>query len=568
MPSSVQRFQPALLSAEVVRQLTRLQNSKTISRFWNRDISLWPTYRADGKFTSKVLGWLDLADHLEASSKLVSHLGQSLEAEGFTDVVFLAVSSSSLAAELVASLGLRTRGAKFHILNRVEPSGINALIGQLDLKRTLFLVATKSGKNLEMHALLLYLLARTRAAGLVFPSMNFVAITEEDSYLSALARENHFRAVLTEPSGFRGRFSGVVHYGHLLSGLCEMDIHRIVAGVREMRERCTLENSPEQNPAAHLAAFLAAIAQTGFHRLFFRTSPQFHPFAERIAHLVGSSTCKEEKGIVPFLENLPPNELPPGCSLCEIHVNTGEVSSLPPEIPAISIQIGGVENIAAEIFKWEIATGLACSLLEVNPFEDPDFGKSRRFAGAYLEQITLRKAPETPRPRLVEGQLSLYVEGELRHEISSLSLEQALASFLSLVTPEGFIFLQCFGWNLPWVKDCGRSLAPLIASHLGVPTEFVDGPWYLHIHGQCYKGGPRGGLAFMITCDPLERLDVPGAGYTLGDLSLALALGDFDAMVLRRRPAIRVHLSGSPDVALAELGSVTAKALKLARRHN
>jgi len=91
----------------------------------------------------------------------------------------------------------------------------------------------------------------------------------------------------------------------------------------------------------------------------------------------------------------------------------------------------------------------------------------------------LRKVPETPRPRLVEG--------ELRHEISSPSLEQALASFISLVTREGFIFLQCFGWNVPWVKDSGRSLAPLIASHLGVPTEFADGPWYLHIHGQCYK---------------------------------------------------------------------------------
>jgi len=50
-------------------------------------------------------------------------------------------------------------------------------------------------------------------------------------------------------------------------------------------------------------------------------------------------------------------------------------------------------------------------------------------------------------------------------------------------------------------------------------------------------------------------------------LFLALALGDFDAMVLRSRPAIRVHLSGAPDDALPEFASVIAKALKLARHH-
>jgi hypothetical protein len=219
LPSSVQRFQPGPLAAEVARQFTRLQDSKTISRFWNRDIHLWSTYRAVGKFTSKVLGWPGLEDHLEGSSELVSHLGQSLEVEGFADVVFLAVSSSSPAAELVASLGLRT--------------------------------------------------------------------------------SSHGRATLS---------------------LC--------------RRRTASRNLQSQS-------------RTG-PRLFF----------------------------------------------------------LP------------------------------------------------------------------------------------RH-------------------PEGPVFLQSFGWNLPWVKECGRSLAPLISSRLGVPTEFVDGPRYLHIHGQCYKGGPRGGLDLMITCDPWSVLRFP-----------------------------------------------------------
>ncbi|MBS1839559.1 MAG: hypothetical protein JSS69_08120 [Acidobacteria bacterium] len=416
-----------------------------------------------------------------------------------------------------------------------------------------------------MHALLLHLLAKTRSAGLVSPSRNFVAITEEDSYLSAIARENHFRAVLTEPAGFRGRFSGVAHYGRLLSGLCEMDIHRILAGVREMRDRCMVEDL-QQNPAAQLAAFLVAIAITGFHRLFLRSAPQLSPFAERVAHLLGGSTCKEEKGIVPFFEEFPAGGFQTGFSLCQMQLHQGDAPTLLPGIPAMSIEIGGLENIPAEIFKWEIATSLACSLLGVNPFEDPDFGESRLAAGSYLEKIVVDGVPEAANPRLVEGQLALYVERGLRHEISSLSLDQALASFFSLVSPQGFFFLQNFAWNLPWVMKRTRSIGSRISGQLGVPTQFLNGPSYLHIHGQCYKGGPRGGLALMITCDPIERIEVPGAGYTFSDLALALARGDFDAMAHRGRPAIRIHLSGAPEQALTELETVVAKALKLVRR--
>jgi len=561
-----QTFQSGTLNHAIERQLAHLETSRTLSRFWNRDVSLWPTYRHKQEFTSLALGWLDLVDHIEATSSKISQLVHSLQGEDYSDIVFLAVSSSSLAAELVASLRLSTRGAKFHVLNRVEPTGINALLSQLDLKRTLFLVATKTGKNLEMHAMLLYLLAKTRSAGMISPAKNFVAITEEGSYLSAIAMENRFRAVLTEPSGFRGRFSGVVHYGQLLSGLCEIDIHKIVAAVREMREQCKLERPLQANPAVLLAAFLTAVAQTGFHRLLIRSTPELSPFAERIAHLVGSGTCKEEKGIVPFFDTFSSPEPRTDCSLCEIRLDQKENSRLPPQVPAISVQLGAIENVCAEIFKWEVATSLASSLLDVNPFEDPDFGESRQAAGAYLEKIAVGKAPDPPRPRLTEGSLSLFVEGDLRHEISSLSFEHALASFFALATPSDFVFLQCFAWNLPSVKARGRALTTQINSYLGVPVQFVDGPWYLHIHGQCYKGGPRGGLSLMVTCDPLERLDVPGAGYTFGDLTLALALGDFDALVFRGRPAVRIHLSGEPDQVLTELEAAVDKALKLTSR--
>jgi len=568
LSSFAQDSHPGALSKEWKSQLARLEKDRTVTRFWNRDLSLWPAYKVRKDNGKNLLNWLDLADYLETSATQVSRLGDSLEGHGFTDIVFLSVSGSSLAAELVTSLSLETRGTKFHVLSLMEPSGLRALEQNLDLRRTVFLVASKSGKNLEMHSLLLYLLARAKSAGLSIPSSNFIAMTEESSYLATLSRENRFRAVLTEPRGFRGRFSGVLDYGYLLGGLCGLDMAKILAGVREMRRRCMLQSPLEQNPAAELAAFLVASAESGFSRFVLRTPPHLTPFAQRIAHLVGCSTCKEEKGIMPFIEEdvASPEILKRGCALCGIRLN-GDASDSSPalDIPSLNIELAAIESVAAEIFKWEVATCLACSLLGVNPFEDPDFGDGREAAMDYLDQISAKKF-EAPRPRIMEGKLSLFFDGALRHDISGLNLEHALASFFALRRDEAYLAILGYCWNIPEVKARLAALANQMGTELGLPVQLVTGPWYLHLLGQCYKGGPRGGVALMITCEPIERIEVPGAGYTFGDLRLSLALGDMDAMTGRSRPAVRIHLSGTPEQSLSELEAVMGRALRSARR--
>lgn len=155
----------------------------------------------------------------------------------------------------------------------------------------------------------------------------------------------------------------------------------------------------------------------------------------------------------------------------------------------------------------------------------------------------------------------MLVEGELRHEISGLNLEQALSSFFALRGEDGYLAIQNYAWNLLEFRTRLTTVVERVSAQLGAPAQLVDGPWYLHLMGQCYKGGPRGGLALMITCDPAERIEIPG-GYSFGDLVFALALGDFDAMLSRGRPVVRVHLTGPPEQPLGELESVVEKALK------
>jgi len=49
------------------------------------------------------------------------------------------------------------------------------------------------------------------------------------------------------------------------------------------------------------------------------------------------------------------------------------------------------------------------------------------------------------------------------------------------------------------VKARLAALANQMGAELCLSVQLVTGPWYLHLLGQCYKGGPRGGIPLMIT---------------------------------------------------------------------
>jgi hypothetical protein len=121
LPRSTQSIQAGVPSKEWKEQLAKLEKSQAIERLWKKDVSLWPSCESRKDAGKSLLDWLELSNHLEASTARVSELGDHVPGWGFTDIVFLAISSSSLAAELISSLALPTRGTKFHVLSRIEP---------------------------------------------------------------------------------------------------------------------------------------------------------------------------------------------------------------------------------------------------------------------------------------------------------------------------------------------------------------------------------------------------------------------------------------------------------------
>jgi transaldolase/glucose-6-phosphate isomerase len=141
----VQILMPGLLQEAYQREFQDLVAADGIGRLWSKDPSLWPAGDSENKDLSTNLGWLDLPDQMGAQMAHVAAF-TAAAAEGFNDVLFVAMGDSNLAVETVLSISVEKRWKWIFVLDTTDPATVHAVDKQLDLQRTLFVFASKSGK--------------------------------------------------------------------------------------------------------------------------------------------------------------------------------------------------------------------------------------------------------------------------------------------------------------------------------------------------------------------------------------------------------------------------------------
>jgi transaldolase / glucose-6-phosphate isomerase len=234
-------------------------------------------------------------------------------------------------------------------------------------------------------------------------------------------------------------------------------------------------------------------------------------------------------------------------------------------VPVVSIELNSPAELGAELFKWELATALACALLNVNPFDEPDVQGGRERAAEILEELVAKRELPSKTVRVREKGTELYAEGETRHQISTLSLSDAFRTFFELRNADGYLAIITFMGSQPLMEAALERLREQLASKLGIPVLLSSGPRYLHYFEQVYKGGPAKGLFLILTSEPTEDIVIPGAGYTFGQLQLALALGDFESLESRQKLVVRVHLTQGLEQGLTEVEQAIQQGLEHTR---
>jgi transaldolase / glucose-6-phosphate isomerase len=564
-----QNIYPGTLAQAWRRELDNLVSGDAVNRLWAKDATLWPGAEGGKRLVGGNLAWLDLPEQVGAYMERVREFAEATKRDGFQDVVFIAMGDSNLAAETLINTSAKMRYRRLFLLDSTDPSAIRAVDEQLDYEKTLFVVATKSGKRIETHALLLYFLSRLKAQSFRNPGGCFVAVTEEDSYLSEMAITYEFLGTFHDPPGIKGRYSSLIHFGLLQTAVWNSEPQALVSRAMAMRDACRQSATVSRNPAPGLAAFLAAAALEENDKLLLVGTRSLQGLTYRIGQLVGASTCKEGQGLLPIC-NEPPRWLEiyrQGFSAVILkmredehsEVNEFEMLLRKAGVPTIAIEMDSPEESGAEVFKWEIATALACVPLHVNPFDEPDVHGTRERISHTLEALSTKHQRPVRTARVRERGIELYAEGETRQQISTLNLSEALRTFLEARETGAYLAIITYaGSNRATDAALGR-LRERLESRLEIPVLLSSGPRYLPNFEQVYKGGPSRGLFLILTTEPPADLGIPGAGYTFGQLQLALALSDFESLGARRMLVIQLHFTAGLEQGLSELDHLVHK---------
>jgi transaldolase/glucose-6-phosphate isomerase len=563
LPLSQQEIHPRSLERAYQREISSFIADRAIARLWAKDLTLWPEPAASKKMDIGNLNWLDLPQQMHEYMLRVMARADALEKQGFETLVFVGMGASNLAADTIQRVSAAKRWRRFFVQDSIDPDSIAKLDSTLDLPATLFVFATKSGKLIETHALLLHFLGRLRELGIAQPGRHFIAVTEKGSYLSKIATEYRFHDAFFDPPGIGGRFSSLIHFDLLLSAIGRSDPGLLSASGIAMQKSCGAGSAPQDNPALTLAALLSAGAREGLDRLFLVSPPSLASVTRSLADLIGSSTGKDRRGIVPILGEIPWERERPchGCLVATLSLR-GEMDDqvkklagifVEKNMPTVSIQMDEPEALGAELFKWQLATVLACSRLGVNPFDQPDAQRSRQAAQRRLQDIVTRSEFSLPTIRISDSGVDLRAETSTRQEISTRNLPEAFRTFLELRRPDGYLAVMSFLEETPEVAELLLALRTQLESHIGIPVQLSFGPRYLHSLGQVYKGGPAKGLFVILTAQPERDIPVPGAGYTFGQLQTVLAAGDFEVLYQRNDQVLWLHLTGGAAQGLSQL---------------
>jgi hypothetical protein len=238
----------------------------------------------------------------------------------------------------------------FHVLDTTHPAAIRALEQEIDVERTLFLAASKSGTTTETLSHLAYFWDRLRDGS------HFAAITDPGSSLEQLAVERGFRGLFHGEPTIGGRYSALSPFGVVPAALMGVDLDELLGRAERVREAC----ESRDNPGLELGLALGSAWQEGRDKVCIAGGGAFGLWAEQ---LLAESTGKDGKGLVPA-----PGESPHG-----------------PDRQGAQVELDDPYDLGAEFFRWEFATAVAGAILGIDPFDQPDVQAAKDRTKAILD---------------------------------------------------------------------------------------------------------------------------------------------------------------------------------------
>ncbi len=556
-PNCPQGVSAALTDAQsegIDSQLEWARDGCVAKRIWDGDYTLW---KPDPDEISNRLGWLDISKKMLAAKGELEAFADDVRSHGFTHCALLGMGGSSLAPEVIGnSLGASDGYLELHVLDSTYPDVISELAEGLPLEKTLFLVSSKSGGTLETLSLYKFFRA------LVEDASQFVAITDPGSSLAELAEKEGFRKTFINDPNIGGRYSALSYFGLVPAALIGADLQGLLASAESAATSSATEDD-DTSVGLWLGCAIGWLALQGRDKLTFICSEPFESFGLWAEQLVAESSGKEGKGIVPIADEPLGDPSQYGDDRVFAYVRNSEAPDKDIDRklealadvghPVLTVPFDGTSDLGALFFEWEFAVAVACAVIGVNAFDQPNVQEAKDLTNKEIEQYLSEGHLDDGGESLREGNLSVYGEGG--------SVSDQLARLLGNVSADSYVATMAY---VPYGEEIYSKLQKLrttIRAATKAATTVGYGPRFLHSTGQLHKGGPRRGVFIQITSDGKNGLSIPQAGYDFATLIKAQSAGDLKALQSRDLPVLRVHIEGDVAGGLRELTEKATDAL-------
>jgi transaldolase/glucose-6-phosphate isomerase len=532
--NAVASIQP--LADSVAKRISKLDADSVPTRFWAHDPTLWTNDPAGQAEVKIRLGWLDSIEDARKRMADYQAFAKEIHDEGIDRVLVIGMGGSSLTPEVFSSL---LAGANIEaklslaIIDSTDPQQVATAVEQYPPDKTLYIIASKSGGTAELLASFDYLWELSKGNG-----SRFIAITDAGTSLEKLAKDRGFRKTFNPDSNVGGRFAALTDFGLVPAALLGMDFDQLLGNAARMKKQSTADVPSAQNPGFALGALLGESALAGRDKLTILADAPVSALANWVEQVVAESSGKDQKGILPVaLEPLGTPDVYGNDRLFVYLRSNGELEKGVAALkdagcPVIEFPITSPYDAGAEFFRWEMAISIACHILGINTFDQPDVQDSKLRTIAKIKDFQ-----ETG--KLAEVDL-----------VDVKKSKTALKKFLKDAKEGNFVTVNAYVPRNKQTVEAIQTLRVAIREKTKCAVTAGFGPRFQHSTGQFHKGGPNKGLFIQVVYDAENDMEIPTEGLTFGTLIRAQALGDYEALLAAGRKAIRIKLSKPEDLEL------------------
>ena len=200
--------------------------------------------------------------------------------------------------------------------------------------------------------------------------------------MQQVAEQDKFWRIFFGLPSIGGRYSALSDFGMIPAAGMGVDVPMFAGLAQGMVQACSPSHPVKDNPGVVLGALLGSLGLAGRDKVTIIASPGIHDLGAWLEQLIAESTGKIGKGLIPV--DREPLGAPSsyGSDRVFVYERLENAPDLQQDLavaaleaaghPVVRLTVPDVYHLGAEFFRWEIATAVAGSILNLDPFNQPD----------------------------------------------------------------------------------------------------------------------------------------------------------------------------------------------------